>query len=175
MIRFLTAADAPDFQALRLAGLHEAPGAFASSHEEECGLPLDQVAARLERTAEHCVLGAFVDGRLAGIVGLAREPMRKLRHKACLWGMYVAPQWRGRGIGRALVLAALEAGRAMPGLRQVHLGVHAENAAALALYRALGFETWGTERDAMCVDGRLQDEHYMTRPLVGVDEGKAVP
>jgi predicted enzyme related to lactoylglutathione lyase len=95
------------------------------------------------------------------VAGLARETMTKLSHKAVLWGMYVAPEWRRRGVAQALVAHMLERAAAEPGLRQVTLGVHAQNEPALALYRSLGFVERGTERAAAYVDDEPQDETWM--------------
>ncbi|HEY7399124.1 MAG TPA: GNAT family N-acetyltransferase [Gaiellaceae bacterium] len=53
-------------------------------------------------------------------------------------GMMVAAGWRGRGVGTALMDAALEwAGG--HGLHKLSLGVFPQNAAAIALYRKFGF------------------------------------
>jgi mycothiol synthase len=49
----------------------------------------------------------------------------------------VAPAWQGRGLGRALLRAAL-AGFAAAGLRRVVLWVHGDNESATALYSAAG-------------------------------------
>ncbi len=53
--------------------------------------------------------------------------------------MYVAPEARGRGIGRRLV-AALEREARGLGVRRLVLETGTRQAAALALYRALGFQ-----------------------------------
>jgi len=71
-IRPLTPADAAAFQALRLAGLAEAPEAFSSSVEEERDLPLAVIAGRLAATADRAMLGAFDGADLAGVVGIVR-------------------------------------------------------------------------------------------------------
>ena len=47
------------------------------------------------------------------------------------------------------------------GVAQVNLGVHTENASAIALYRRYGFVVWGTENGALVVVGKAQDEHHM--------------
>ena len=51
------------------------------------------------------VLGALAEGR----VGLVREEPAKLRHKARLWGFYVEPSFRSRGIGHRLLTEAARA------------------------------------------------------------------
>lgn len=53
-------------------------------------------------------------------------------------GMMVAADWRGRGVGTALVAAAIEWARA-EGLHKLALGVFPHNQAAIALYRKFGF------------------------------------
>lgn len=53
-------------------------------------------------------------------------------------GMMVAARWRGRGVGSALVAAAIEWARAQ-GMHKLSLSVFPHNAAAIALYRKFGF------------------------------------
>jgi hypothetical protein len=160
-IRALVPGDAAAFQELRLRGLMESPSAFASSYEEECGTPIEAVAARLAERDGKAILGAFERERLVGVVGLERQQFRKLAHKAGLWGMYVEPGARNRGVGRLLVAAALSYARDRLGVRQVGLGVNATNVAAIALYRSEGFEQFGLERGFMLLDGELHDEIHM--------------
>ena len=161
VVRKLTPADAMAFQALRLSGLLECPTAFASSYEEESNLALPVVADRLAARADRAVFGVFQGTDLVGLVGLKREELRKLSHKAFLWGMYVAPANRKRGVGRALVAEALAFAQTELRVRQVGLGVNAENVAAIALYEHMGFKAFGREPCFMLVDGIAQDELQM--------------
>lgn len=160
-LRILDSRDAAAFQALRLRGLSEVPTAFASSFEEEVATPIAEVARRLAPEDGGVVLGAFAGGALCGVVGIRREGMRKLSHKAVVWGMYVAPEARGAGHGVQLLQRALEHAWQTLRVRQVTLGVHTRNEGAVRLYQRCGFEIFGTEPDSLCVDGQLQDEHHM--------------
>ena len=160
-VRTLTPEDAAEYQALRLKGLAEAPTAFASSHEEEVNTPLAEISRRLQPKPSGAIFGAFSEGRLAGLAGIERESMAKLSHKAYLWGMYVSPKHRGAGVGSLLLEHALPYAWRSLGVVQVNLGVHTENASAIALYRRLGFVVWGTELGALVVGGKAQDEHHM--------------
>jgi ribosomal protein S18 acetylase RimI-like enzyme len=160
-IRILEASDATAFQALRLRGLAEVPTAFASSFEEEVATPTADVAKRLEPRDDGLILGSFADDVLCGVVGLQRESMRKLRHKAVVWGMYVAPEARRAGHGIQLLQHALRHAWQTLRVRQVKLGVHARNEGAVRLYQRCGFEIFGTELGSLCVDDQLQDEHHM--------------
>ena len=72
-------------------------------------------------------------------------------------GMMVAAPWRGRGVGKALVAAAVEwaLGR---GLHKLALSVFAHNGAAIALYRGCGFTQEGRlVRHVRRADGQLWD------------------
>jgi ribosomal protein S18 acetylase RimI-like enzyme/catechol 2,3-dioxygenase-like lactoylglutathione lyase family enzyme len=176
LVRALGAADAAPFQSLRLQGLRDDASAFAASYEEEVGTPLEQVARQLQAAPDGVVLGAFDGETLLGVVGVQRERARKLAHKAVLWGMYVAPAARRAGVGRRLVRQALEHARNVLGVSQVNLGVNTRNTAALALYRGLGFEIYGTERGYIRVDGVAHDDYQMVCVLAREDRSaSAIP
>jgi RimJ/RimL family protein N-acetyltransferase len=164
-IRALDRTDAAAFQALRLQGLQAHPEAFASSWEEESTQPLAEVAERLAPRPGGLVFGAFEGDALVGLVGLGREAMAKLAHKGWIWGVYVAPASRQRGIAEALIGHALEHAARAWRLRQVNLGVNTRNAAAHALYLKLGFEPFGLERAFLRVGDQWHDEHQMVKRL----------
>jgi ribosomal protein S18 acetylase RimI-like enzyme len=160
-IRRLTAADADSYQVLRLQALRDSPRAFSSSYEEECATPLANVAAFLAPESGRQVLGAFVDGRLAGMVGLGRDLRRKASHKAFIRSMYVDPEYRGRKIARRLLEEAVAVAHSLGGVRQVTLAVTAGNATAVALYQSLGFVAFGVEPRALQLNGVFIDDVHM--------------
>ncbi len=160
-IRRLTPADASAFQELRLAGLMEAPSAFGSSYEEEKAFPASTIEARLATRPDRGPFGAFEDDNLVGLVALGRENANKLAHKALIWGMYVAPHARNKGIARALLAEALRLARSVADVKQVNLSVNADNVAAIRLYESAGFKAFGREPGALFIDGELHDEMHM--------------
>jgi ribosomal protein S18 acetylase RimI-like enzyme len=87
--------------------------------------------------------------------------MAKLAHKAFIWGVYVAPEARGLGVGTKVVRHALSYAADTLRVRQVNLGVNTKNTAAVALYRKLGFVEYGLERGFLLVAGELHDEYQM--------------
>ncbi|HVT12358.1 MAG TPA: GNAT family N-acetyltransferase [Fimbriimonadaceae bacterium] len=159
-IRVLQTSDSPAFYELRLLGLQESPDAFGSTHEEASQTPAEEWARRCEPTADKFILGAF-DDRLVGIVGLIREQRSKSRHTAFVWGMNVAPEARGRGIGRSLIRRLIEMARAMPGLEQVHLDVIPAAGPARDLYVSEGFETIALQPKALKVGEKYFDSEHM--------------
>ena len=52
----------------------------------------------------------------------------------------------------------------------MNLGVNTKNTAAIALYRRLGFEAFGIERDFLFVDGQYHDECQMVCRLSSLDD-----
>jgi ribosomal protein S18 acetylase RimI-like enzyme len=164
-IRFLVPADAVEWKRLRIEALESAPGAFSASLEEYKNLGLDEVKRRLWADQDSFVVGAFDNASLAGMAGFFREKGEKSRHKGRIWGVYVSPEFRGRGIGRTMMEAIIKRAAAIEGLAQVLLSVAVTQSAALGLYRSLGFESWGREPRALNVQGQWIDEEYMVLRL----------
>ncbi len=164
-VRQLTESDASSFQTLRLAGLKETPTSFASSYEEEVHRSPEDIANHLAARDDRRVLGAFEGARLIGMVGVGRESLTKLRHKAFLWGVYVSAEKRGAGVGRILLGEAIGFAQSMPGITQVNLSVNACNHAAIRLYASFGFEQFALEPASMIVDGQPYDEVHMSLRL----------
>src|SRR5262245_18316527 len=116
---------AAEYRALMLDAYASHPDAFTSSFNERLALPLSWWQERLaaDEAAKEIVLGAFEANKLAGVAGLSFEAREKIRHKAHLFGMYVAAQSRRSGIGKALVAAALDLARSRREIRIVQLTV----------------------------------------------------
>jgi ribosomal protein S18 acetylase RimI-like enzyme len=162
-VRRLTGDDAAAYRSFRLQALASDPPAFSTLHAEAQALPLSWYATRLAPKADDpgFILGAFDGSNLIGTTGLEVFPRTSERHKANLFGMAVHPDHRRRGIGRALLAAALAEARAIPGVRQVILSVSRGNKSAEKLYRTFGFETYGVEPRANVIAGAAIDKLLM--------------
>ncbi|MCU1449765.1 MAG: GCN5-related N-acetyltransferase [Acidimicrobiales bacterium] len=73
------------------------------------------------------------EGRLAGLLGMEVQS-----YGVVDFGMMVDAEMRGRGVGSALLAAAMEWARTA-GAHKIALQVWPDNDAALALYRKFGF------------------------------------
>ncbi len=92
---------------------------------------------------------AVARGEPIGWVELHRGGARRLAHLAVVT-VAVAPRWRGRGVGTALMEAARRWATSRR-LRKLQLHVRAGNTGAIALYRRLGYEVEGVLRDQVAV------------------------
>ena len=130
-----------------------APHAFTSSVSERAALPIGWWKKRLRGglDAPEVVFGLDLGGQLAGVVGLSFDAREKARHKANLFGMFVAVGFRQQGLGSKLVQAALDLARARAGIKLVQLTVTQGNQTAQALYERHGFMAFGVEPFAVAV------------------------
>lgn len=103
---------------------------------------------------------AEADGRVVGMIHVETS-----RFGFGEFGMQVAREWRGRGVGSALVQAAIDWSRAH-GLHKLCLEVFPHNEPAIALYRKFGFVEEGRRvRHYRRASGELWDSILMGLPL----------
>jgi putative acetyltransferase len=147
-------------------GLHRifsGPKAIAGTMQ----LPLPSAEAWRKRLAEPpeglYSLVACVEGEVVGSIGLHTSPTRpRMRHVGSI-GMAVRDDWQGKGVGTALMRAALDLADNWLGLTRVELTVYSDNAAGIALYEKFGFEVEGTHRRLVFRNGEYVDAYSMAR------------
>jgi L-phenylalanine/L-methionine N-acetyltransferase len=92
-------------------------------------------------TSDNAELVATDGRQVVGYLSISREEHPVTRHVASI-GVFVAPSWRGRGVGTALMREAVRWARGV-GVEKLALTVYPDNAAAIALYRRFGFAEEG--------------------------------
>ena len=127
-----------------------------------------QMTAKARRAPRWLLLvggvAAATDNTIVAVAGeeyvglLHLEPSR---HGFAELGMLVAREWRGRGVGSALLAAAIERARA-DGLHKLSLEVFPHNEAGIALYRKFGFVEEGRRvQQFRRASGELRDSVVM--------------
>jgi ribosomal protein S18 acetylase RimI-like enzyme len=114
---------------------------LASIHGEVCFQDLERELAEFPGTygpPDGCLLLAFDETRLAGCVAA-----RKIGEGICeMKRLYVRPEFRGQGVGRALARAIIDEARQL-GYARMRLDTLLTMTEAQALYRTLGFYSIG--------------------------------
>ena len=164
LIRKLTVEDGEALWTLRLRALKDNPEAFASTYEETLRNGKEYFMQRNRPKEDAFYLGAF-ESCLVGIVYFRRDEGSKNKHKGRILGMYVQPESRGLGVGKALLQEVITQANSLSGLEQLHLMVVTTNDASRSLYRSMGFKVYGTLLEAMKVDERYWDEELMVLRL----------
>lgn len=167
-IRKLTESDAEALWRLRLYALETDPISFGESPEELRKTTAEEYASRVRsRDTGNFVFGAFEGGAMVAMTGFYREAAVKRRHKGWIWGVFVSPSERGKGIGRALLARVVHTAKDLPGLHCILLTVSTTQQTAIKLYQDLGFHSYGIEPHALMVGERYVDEHHMLLELDG--------
>jgi RimJ/RimL family protein N-acetyltransferase len=111
---------------------------FAAVAEERDGIATEPPVDVDARTTQ---FAASIDGTIVAIAAgefVGSLHLEATRHGFAEFGMAVAREWRGRGVGSALLAAAIEKARA-EGVHKLSLEVFPHNEAAIALYSKFGF------------------------------------
>jgi RimJ/RimL family protein N-acetyltransferase len=169
IIRRLQVDEIPAMQVLRREALTSDPLAFGATVEDDVALDAVFATRSLSDPSSAAIFAAFAARAPVGMVGLARMTREKIKHRALVWGMFVQPAYRGRGVGAELLGAAVDHARSWNGVRQVHLSVTSSSPGARRLYERAGFVVWGCEPHALAWNGTVVDEYHLVRSLVARD------
>lgn len=110
---------------------------LAEVAEERTGIGTEPPVDVEARAARFVTEGAFVAE--AGTQMVGQISVQPTRHGYADIGMLVAREWRGRGVGSALMAAAVDWARERGDIHKLSLGVFAHNEAGIALYKKFGF------------------------------------
>ena len=118
---------------------------YLLSYPEENSFGVEEEGRFLQEktdSADEIEIVAVVDGKVVGTAGIEAVGRKyKVKHRAD-FGISVLESYWGLGLGRALAAACIECAR-RAGYKQLELNAVADNARAIALYRALGFVEYG--------------------------------
>lgn len=152
---------------LALAAQLDAETAFMLLEPGERTTTPDVLAARLQARCDAPNSGWWLalDGdRLVGYLSAEGGRYRRNAHSASLV-VGIRQAYSGQGIGTRLFATLLDWARGTGIIHRLELTVMTHNAAAVALYRKMGFAIEGTRQHALRIDGMWVDEYHMARLL----------
>lgn len=108
-------------------------------------------------------LVAVIGDRVVGMLGLETFPNRPRRRHVGRIGISVHHDFQGKGVGTALMAAAIDLADNWLNLTRLELEVYSDNEAAIHLYERFGFTYEGTMRQHAFRDGEYVDSNMMAR------------
>jgi GNAT superfamily N-acetyltransferase len=131
---------------LRLRALQDSPDSFAETFAEAFARPPEYWEALTRSVTAPDPQVMLLAGHGADVVGSAYGLLDRAQAGAGrVGGMWVAPAWRRRGVGRALLAGVIDWAREC-GLGRLGLWAPAHSPAAIALYAGAGFRETGERR-----------------------------
>lgn len=162
-VRNLSEQDWQDYRETRLAALRESPEAFVATLEQEQDYPEERWRERMNRARR---LLAESDGAAVGVVSIG--VLDDAENTAELFGLWVDPNWRGRGVAAKLVTAgAAEA--AQDGFGQLAYWVGTDNGRGVAFASGFGFRPTGRRRPMRVQNGDGDEEEIAMVLALGED------
>ncbi len=137
--------------------------------------PLPSEAEMRERFAQAAqsantvtMLALDTDQHVIGVAGLHGGSRQANRHTATI-GIAISPEWRGQGVGTALMQALIDFARQGGVLKRLELEVISTNERAIHVYRKLGFVEEGFHRRKLFKDGQYHDNLSMALFIAPLD------
>jgi len=144
-------------------------GLVARSDEVDAAAISRQIESARAASNSFCIVATMPkpgqpdEEEVIGLLFLEGAPLLRL-HDVARLTMAVTPSHRGRGVGRALTLYALEVADASGLIRKVELLTRAFNERSIRLYTSLGFVEEGRLRARLKLeDGTYTDDVCMAR------------
>ncbi len=143
---------------------------FASVASEKLYLNTEEVAPDIKNVwterwkdngANHLFCVAEYHGKLTGGIVLNKYSKSPKTFHVLELGMWLLKEYRGDGMGSAMLEYVMNWARETPGIRKIVLGVWSTNIGALALYNKFGFHIEGCHRNIAKINGKYADEVLM--------------
>jgi L-amino acid N-acyltransferase YncA len=156
----MTEQDWPSVRAIYLQGIATGNATFEQSAPEWKEWD--------ERHLPSCRLVARMEDKIVGWAALSAVSSRCVYGGVAEVSIYVAEGTRGRGVGRRLLGALVDASE-QNGIWMLQAGIFPENQASIRLHQQAGFRIVGRRERLGCMNGRWRDIVLMERrsALVG--------
>jgi len=137
---------------------------------EEFQNTLEEEGQWIQQHIDHpaqIVLVAELDSSIVGMLDIENGVFKRTAHVG-YFAMSVRPEFRGKGIGMALLQSLIDWARENPVIEKLTLAVFATNQPAIALYKKVGFRQEGRRvREIKIAEGKYVDDILMYRFVKG--------
>ena|SRR6218665_3815974 len=162
--RQLTESDWSLLRQVRLHALKNDPAVFGSTYSKESGY--DEAKWRSWIANPDYGIWILQDGEMPiGMTGIGMDRDDPARQSCYIWGSWIEPAYRGRGLADLLYECRLEWARNHPTVTQVLASCRASNRASFRANQRHGFVHTHTVADAPWPDGGVEDKPYFKLAL----------
>jgi L-phenylalanine/L-methionine N-acetyltransferase len=147
----------------QISALLGVPGVFEGLLQMPFAPTATRMAFHEKMDPSECRLVAVAGGRIVGACSLHVSGFTLRRSHARMVGIFVAPEWQGKGIGRKLLSTCIDWADNWAHVLRIELQVHADNPRAKALYESLGFVQEGHHKSYALKGGKYVDSYSMAR------------
>lgn len=156
-IRQLTAEDWRVFSQVRLRALKSDPLVFGSNYEKESQFTEADWRSRLEQSDDSAVFMLFANKTPIGITGVSVFRDDPTGKTALLWGSWLAPDFRGKGLSELMYKARLDWAKQHQTVKRIIVSHRASNLASKYANQKHGFIFTRTH-EKVWADGATEDE-----------------
>jgi ribosomal protein S18 acetylase RimI-like enzyme len=150
-----------DDRAFRLEALVIEPQAFGSSFQKNLLIPEEVWKERAQAAYEGIYAWKYYAQENSTLIGSVGASLSKEHPSvAIVFGVYVAPPARGKGIGAKLMEALIDAIKQNKDIKRITLTVNKNQTSAVSLYERCGFVITG-EIEGQMGDGKVYKEYEM--------------
>jgi len=133
--------DWEDFKRIRLEAFATDPLAFSPKQVREAANYSEETWKEYMTKREAVVLTAKENNKIVGLIGSYKES----DEIAVIWGTYVNPSYRGRGIGKKLLQKIINSIEKDNSTKKIKLWVEENHHVAKSLYEQFGFNVVGKD------------------------------
>jgi RimJ/RimL family protein N-acetyltransferase len=126
------------YKAVRLKALETDPKFFGESFDDARAKPDENYQTHL-LSADGAVFGVFRHGDVIGMTGVVLDKEDAKGETAKLWGSWLEPKWRGKGLARKMYETRLNWAKAHPKVKRVTVSHRKSNAVSKRANQRWGF------------------------------------
>ncbi len=157
-IRQLTEDDWQNFSQIRLKALQTDPNVFGSNYETESQMTEAEWRSRLQ-AKDNAIFLIFENETAIGITCVSVDRNDPTKKTALLWGSWLTPQFRGKGLSELMYQARINWAKEQPTAEKIIVSHRASNIASKHANQKHGFVlTHKTEK--VWTDGVTEDEIF---------------
>lgn len=150
------------YRELRLECLELYPKNFGSDYQDEKKKDKVFFQSYIERSdSDSFVMGGFDAEKLIAICGFHRWESEKTQHRGRIIQLYVSKEYQRKNIGHDILKSILNTAFQKDGIEQIELGVITTNYEAEKIYKKIGFEEYGVQKNYLKIGSTYFDHKMM--------------